>query len=239
MGAMINRWQSLNLFWRVNLTVLLFLLALAPISYLIDDQLFLLINQDAGCSYLDKFILYVNNYGLAVQLLAMTVPLACFYSFRILGRNSAKKGIILLIILFFAFLSFYCICNEAVGMIKEIVQRPRPYLELEARVVSPMSAVHDYHSFPSGHASSSFFLFCITIYFLHKLGECMKLPEHLILVVIICSSGLAVSRAIARIYLGYHYPSDIVFGAIFGLMFAIAGVTSIEWLARRSWGISG
>ncbi len=159
MVVMINRCQSLELFWRTNLVVLGFLLALVSIFCLLDDQLFILINRAAGCLRVDNPALFVSNYGFIIQKFFITVPLAGLYTFRKIGRDNFKKGINLLVILFFAFLAFYYIYNEAMGMAKETVQRPRLYLEFEARVISSMSTGFDYQSFPSGHASSSFFLF--------------------------------------------------------------------------------
>lgn len=225
---MIKKFQSINLFWRLNLLVLLFFLAVAPICYLMDNQLFTLINQDAAHSYLDEIVEFINHHGLTILFVSIVVPLACLNAYSTSSKNSMKKAIMLLLILLLIFLAFYLIRYITVDMIKETVQRPRPYLELEARVISPLSAWHDYRSFPSETASSSFYVFSAIIYLLYKSREGMKLPRYLITVVIIYSFALALLRALCKIYLGHHYPSDIVCGAILGLLFSIAIVMGIE-----------
>ncbi len=89
-------------------------------------------------------------------------------------------------------------------IIRFIWVRPRPFdvvsnihLLLPAKVEP---------SFPSGHASF-FFALAITIYFYDK-----KLGKWLF--------SIALLMGLARIFVGYHWPSDILGGAVIGVLVA-------------------
>ena len=79
-------------------------------------------------------------------------------------------------------------------LIKGIVNRQRPEGQLESRWNS---------SFPSGHTSSWFAL--ATVY-------SVKYPKYAIPLY-----GAGVLVGLSRIYLGQHYPSDILAGAVIGI----------------------
>jgi membrane-associated phospholipid phosphatase len=88
----------------------------------------------------------------------------------------------------------------AIGLnfaVKLVVRRPRPVLEgLPALGGAPSSL-----SFPSAHATSSFA--CAT-------AMTRIAPEAAFLFI------LAVAIGVCRPYLGMHYPSDVIAGAILG-----------------------
>ncbi|HEX3292539.1 MAG TPA: phosphatase PAP2 family protein [Solirubrobacterales bacterium] len=89
----------------------------------------------------------------------------------------------------------------AIGLnyvIKVIVRRPRPVLE----GLPPLGGAPSALSFPSAHATSSFA--CAT-------AMTRIAPEAAILFV------LAAAIGISRPYLGMHYPSDVLVGALLGI----------------------
>lgn len=88
----------------------------------------------------------------------------------------------------------------AIGLnfvVKVIVRRPRPVLE----GLPPLGGAPSSLSFPSAHATSSFA--CAT-------AMTRIAPEAAILFV------LAAAIAACRPYLGMHYPSDVLAGAVLG-----------------------
>ncbi len=90
-------------------------------------------------------------------------------------------------------------------VLKNIVARPRPFLtfpEIEL-LVKPLAS----YSFPSGHACSSFAAaFALARAFRGKGGAWAYVPAALI--------------ALSRIYVGIHYPTDILAGAVTGTLCA-------------------
>ena len=88
-------------------------------------------------------------------------------------------------------------------ILKNMVASPRPFTEIE-NLVCLVSKPREY-SFPSGHASSSF---ASAVIFLKKLKKRYSIPLFL----------LAVMIAFSRLYIGVHYPTDVLCGAIFGTL---------------------
>ena len=101
--------------------------------------------------------------------------------------------------------------------LREAIGRPRPpevYAEPKALVTVP----HD-GSFPSGHATSSFACATTLAFFAPRAA-----PLFLV---------LAAAIAWSRVYVGVHYPLDVLGGAVLGAAIAIA----LRWLVaalRRS-----
>jgi membrane-associated phospholipid phosphatase len=86
-------------------------------------------------------------------------------------------------------------CNYVV---KLIVKRPRPVLE----GLPPLGGAPSSLSFPSAHATSSF-----------AVATAMTRVEPLGALAFV----LAFALALGRPYLGMHYPSDVVVGAVLGV----------------------
>jgi membrane-associated phospholipid phosphatase len=90
--------------------------------------------------------------------------------------------------------------------IKAAVDRERPsavYAEPDPLVRAP----HD-HSFPSGHAATSFACATTLMFFAPRLAPAFFL--------------LAAAIAWSRVYVGVHYPLDVLGGAALGVVVAIA-----------------
>jgi len=95
-------------------------------------------------------------------------------------------------------------------LIKEIVQRPRPPIEL--RMVEESS-----FSFPSGHAMTSATFYGLIIYFALKNVKNKKLRNT----ICITLSLLVFLIGISRIYLGVHYASDVLAGFTFAIVYLV------------------
>ena len=96
----------------------------------------------------------------------------------------------------------YVICDL---IIKPLVMRTRPYLMVEGLelIIAPQSSF----SFPSGHAASSFVCAYLLTRAFGKKGAWAYLPAALI--------------ALSRIYVGVHYPSDVLAGMLLGTVVGV------------------
>lgn len=96
----------------------------------------------------------------------------------------------------------------AVELIKIIVERARPFLILEGtRVIGWRERGK---SFPSGHTSQAFFMATLLSHSLH-VGPMVGSLIY----------GIAVIVGFTRIYVGAHYPRDVIAGAILGGVWGI------------------
>lgn len=106
--------------------------------------------------------------------------------------------------------------------LKHGVNRPRPDLVAhEARVLTK--------SFPSGHAATS------TLAYLTLGGTIATRMAQIRLKVyaIALSFVLAIAIGMSRVYLGVHWPSDVLAGWIIGLSWAFAAASLASMLSRR------
>jgi membrane-associated phospholipid phosphatase len=98
-----------------------------------------------------------------------------------------------------------------VELVKALVRRPRPINRVtQARIIGyPASG----RSFPSGHTSQAFFI--ATMIALHFQANAW---------VVILLYTIAVLVGITRMYVGAHYPRDVLAGAILGCVWGLLGV---------------
>lgn len=91
----------------------------------------------------------------------------------------------------------------AVELVKALVQRPRPFFKVaQARMVGFRDRGR---SFPSGHTSQAFFLAAL-------LAQRFTLAAAVVLA-LYCAALLV---GLTRMYVGAHYPRDVLAGAILG-----------------------
>ncbi|MFX3623703.1 MAG: phosphatase PAP2 family protein [Ectobacillus sp.] len=94
------------------------------------------------------------------------------------------------------------ISHIPVQILKKLYPRKRPYLAVSGTKY-PLNSLKD-HSFPSGHTTA---IFSIVFPFI------LYGPALTFLLI-----PLALSVGISRIYLGLHYPSDVLAGMCLGLL---------------------
>ena len=110
-----------------------------------------------------------------------------------------------------------CTCGIALGIdviitnfiIKPIVARPRPY-DAFPYLTSLVGPKEDF-SFPSGHTAAAF---ACTFVMLKLMPKKYSVPALI----------LAILIALSRVYVGVHYPSDVIGGFFIGLISALLGM---------------
>ncbi len=107
---------------------------------------------------------------------------------------------------FCLFMAVIYVVNVGVyGGLKHLIQRPRPFAA-QAETVRLLSDetrhLHHSGSFPSGHANNAFMIAVV-------LAGRFRRGRWAIF-------GVASLVALSRVYLGVHYPSDVIAGACLG-----------------------
>lgn len=167
-----------------------------PISslYKIECYIFKGINRYFERKTLNIFFRTITHIGGATFTISLIV-------FLLVLTNGSLRGIAIASAISLA------ISHIPVQILKKFYPRKRPYLTIH-NAKYPTNPLAD-HSFPSGHTTA---IFSVIIPFL--------LYEPSITFLLL---PVAISVGISRIYLGLHYPSDVLVGMCLG---TIAGIVS-------------
>ena len=163
-----------------------------------DHDLFIWLNS-LGIEAYDSFWIFVT------QIESWTALFLYFFIliFYFYGR---KQGAV--VVLFF--ITTFVITLAATDLTKEYVARLRPNnVEAFSNLIRILQKPSSF-SFFSGHASSSFSITTFVVLALRSFSKLIYLA-YLWPIIFVLS----------RIYVGVHYPSDILAGAIVGVFFGI------------------
>jgi len=145
-----------------------------------------------------------------------------YVDWMMLGFTQIGNGIFAMVIAFILFLGVnHMLAYElvlgtltlwlVVELIKVIIHRTRPYIKLEGiRIVGSRASGQ---SFPSGHTSQSFFMATLLLHY-YQAGVFVWVVLY----------AIALLVGITRIYVGMHYPRDVLGGAILGTAWGLLGV---------------
>ena len=177
--------------------------------------------------YWDQDLLvWLNNLGnepydafwIFVTQIESWTPLFLFFIGVLLYYYKGKKGLVLLLGGIITFLITLAITDFT----KMYVARIRPNnIDSLSSVIRVLKNPTSY-SFFSGHASSSF---CIVVYLVLCIRE-FNTWVYLAFIWPILFAG-------SRIYVGVHYPSDIIVGALVGSLLAILGHGGGVYLSKK------
>ena len=173
------------------------------IEYLdiLDKQILIWIHQHFSNTIFDilmPLITNVKNWGLPIVLIIFG-----------LGFRLGKKGKITLILLIITLSLTDSICAQ---ILKPLFERIRPsHLNLdEINLLVPRGGKW---SMPSNHAANIFSFAVILTYFYKNFGTILFLLAFLI--------------SFSRVYVGVHFPGDIIIGSIIGY--------TIGWIILTCW----
>ena len=152
----------------------------------------------------DKLAVFVTNLGSGgIFWILITVLLIMFKRTRYIGMCSA---IALILSLLF--------CNI---VLKNLIARPRPCW-IDESIPLLVSRPADY-SFPSGHTSSSF-ASAVSIFLHHRIYGIMLI-------------AVAAMISFTRLYLFVHFPSDVLCGALLGILLAYSAKFITEKIYKK------
>lgn len=157
-----------------------------------DTYFINLINGKMRNKFFDKFMYKITDFGGAIASTIFTLILI------IIGNDKYK-------LIGFEVLGVLGISQIIVQSLKILLSRERPYNMIEKLNTFGID-LKDY-SFPSGHTTASFTI-ATTL--------SLNIPELFIIVFLFASI-----IGISRIYLGVHYPTDVVAGVILGISSSI------------------
>ncbi len=174
--------------------------------YNLDLQLFLFINKSISNSIFDTVFTFLHQPYKNVWFIIIILSIWIFFIYK------HKKNRLILILI----LPLGIFVTDTIGSsIKKIELRKRPYMNIENKDINLLVKVKkgtdgEYintksarKSFPSNHSANIFF-----IYFILSILYPKKRQYFLTIAIIV---------GVSRIYVGVHYPFDVISGMGIGL----------------------
>lgn len=159
---------------------------------------------------MDRWMIFITNLGYGWMLLIF-LALVCIW--QVYHHERAALGSLLMCLAGSAALNY---------LLKHLFERARPEL---FRVVDAAG-----YSFPSGHAMVSLCFYGMSAYLLSRRWRqfVWRLLIYGLAAILITAIGLS------RIYLGVHYPTDVLAGYTAGMTWLVICISLHIWWARRS-----
>ncbi|MDO8522208.1 MAG: phosphatase PAP2 family protein [bacterium] len=180
-------------------------------------------------NFISAFDLHIEQ---ALYAIRDPSPVQFFTWVTELASTTTVLGITSIIIIILAYRKRWALvaglCTTTLGsgavafILKDIVARPRPGAPLYAFVETS-------YSFPSGHATFSVAMYGFVLWLLYD-----TIPVAWRYVAIVAVTIVVFAVGFSRLYLGVHYPSDVIAGYILGGLFVLLGIKVTKYLERRT-----
>lgn len=178
----------------------------------LDERLLLAING-CHCAFMDFFMMTVTGKFI-------WIPFYCLLAVLLYRERGAKDCMVCLVMIALMITAVDQTCSS---LIRPAVERLRP-----SSILNPLSEevhlVNGYRGgsfgFPSAHAANTM---ALAVFLIRTFGR--RYLTALLL-------GWSLLVAYSRVYLGVHYPGDILAGFLIGSAYAVAFSRGAEWLAR-------
>lgn len=133
----------------------------------------------------------------------------CFAIGLIVFKRTRKSGIMLALSITIGFV----VCNI---ILKPIFARPRPFIFRDIELIANMPM--DY-SFPSGHTTIAFESATVLMMRDRRAGTIFLI--------------LAIFVAFSRMYMYFHFPTDIIGGIVVGVFSGITSVLAVNYINKK------
>lgn len=176
------------------------------------DQKVLIFLNNLGNPTLDTFFLIITKWWYLIPIFG--------YIFYLMIKKIGWKqfGLVVLVM---GLLIFFT--DQTTNVVKKLVQRPRPCNELGVAEFLRSIITRQSYSFFSGHASNSM---ATTVFIFMLLRKYYTKYLYLLFL-------FPLIFAYSRVYLGLHYPGDILVGYAFGAITGFVFFNCYKVLAKK------
>ena len=176
--------------------------------FLIDLAILKFFNLTIVCPALDTFFMTITNFHI------WRWPIAVIIIFLLWRGGTRARWMVALAIITIAIIDptvFY--------FIKPLIARLRPCHEAALTWIRTIDGCGGKYGFPSSHAANTFGMAML-------IGSFYKSAKYYLY-------PIAALVSLSRVYLGMHYPSDILGGAIYGMLVSIIVIFLVKRIAGR------
>ena len=192
------------------------------------DQSWLLAINGAHCGVMDQVMWYISQAWVWIPLYVVLIGL-------LIWRFGWKWGLVYTVALVAAVGLSDWISS---GVIKHLVCRPRPTHEpaLEGLVHVVNGYVGGAYGFVSSHAANTASLAVLFAMISRKSKVESRKTEGVWYIVYSVLGLYVILNCYSRMYLGVHYPGDILGGLLVGtvMAFVVYGLLNLVWRVRKS-----